>query len=54
MADNLREMQKLYLLEAAKYHVFPIDDPTAERFNPASRDDQTCRPGGTACGSYLG
>jgi arylsulfatase len=35
MPDKLREMQQLFLLEAAKYHVFPIDDRTAERFNPA-------------------
>ncbi|MCZ6630899.1 MAG: hypothetical protein O7D28_06080 [Actinobacteria bacterium] len=35
MPDKPTEMQQLFLLEAAKYHVFPIDDPTAERFNPA-------------------
>ena len=34
MPDKLREMQQLFLIEAAKYHVFPIDDRTAERFNP--------------------
>ena len=33
MPDKLRELQQLFLLEAAKYNVFPIDDRTGERFN---------------------
>jgi arylsulfatase len=33
MPDKLFELQQIFLLEAAKYHVFPIDDRTAERFN---------------------
>ena len=35
MPDKLRELQQLFLIEAAKYNVFPIDDRVAERFNPA-------------------
>ncbi len=34
MPDKLRELQELFLLEAAKYNVFPLDDRTGERFNP--------------------
>ncbi|MCH7790071.1 MAG: sulfatase-like hydrolase/transferase, partial [Acidobacteria bacterium] len=33
MPDKLAELQQLFLLEAAKYNVFPIDDRTGERFN---------------------
>ena len=35
-ADNpqrLAELQRLFLLEAAKYNVFPLDDRRVERFN---------------------
>ena len=32
--DQLRELQRLFLLEAAKYNVFPLDDRKFERFNP--------------------
>jgi arylsulfatase len=35
MPDKLRELQELFLIEASKYNVFPIDDRTYERFNPA-------------------
>jgi hypothetical protein len=33
MPAKLLELQQLFLLEAAKYNVFPIDDRTGERFN---------------------
>jgi arylsulfatase A-like enzyme len=33
MPERLAELQQLFLLEAAKYNVFPIDDRTGERFN---------------------
>jgi arylsulfatase len=33
--EKLHELQRLFLLEASKYNVFPIDDRLAERFNPA-------------------
>ena len=32
--DRLRELQRLFLLEAAKYNVLPLDDRRFERFNP--------------------
>jgi arylsulfatase len=33
--EKLRELQTLFLKEAAKNHVLPIDDRRSERFNPA-------------------
>jgi arylsulfatase len=33
--DKLAEMKALFLVEAAKYQVFPLDDRTFERANPA-------------------
>ena len=35
MPEKLAELQQVFLLEAAKYNVFPIDDRTGERFNAA-------------------
>jgi arylsulfatase len=32
--DKLRELQRLFLLEAARYNVLPLDDRRFERFNP--------------------
>jgi hypothetical protein len=34
MPDRLHELQRLWLIEATKYNVIPIDDRTAERVNP--------------------
>jgi arylsulfatase len=33
MPDRLHELQRLWLIEAAKYNVIPLDDRTAERIN---------------------
>ncbi|RDH76060.1 arylsulfatase [Mycolicibacterium moriokaense] len=33
MPDKLAELQRLWLIEAVKYHVLPLDDRTVERFN---------------------
>ena len=33
MPDKLAELQRLFILEASKYNVFPLDDRRAERFN---------------------
>ena len=33
--EKLKEMQELFLIEAEKYQVLPIDDRTIERINPA-------------------
>jgi len=35
MPDKLHELQQIFILEGAKYNVFPIDDRTGERFNAA-------------------
>ena len=54
MPDKLRELQDLFLVEAAKYNVFPLDDRRSERFNasiagrpelPAGRKTMTFYPG---------
>ena len=34
MPDKLHELQELFMIEATKYNVFPLDDRTAERINP--------------------
>ena len=34
MPDKLRDLQRLWLIEAVKYNVLPIDDRTGERFDP--------------------
>ena len=34
MPEKLRELQRLWLIEATRYNVLPIDDRTAEKFNP--------------------
>jgi len=33
--EKLKELQELFLTEAVKYHVLPLDDRTLERLNPA-------------------
>jgi hypothetical protein len=33
--DKLKELQALFMFEAERYHVLPIDDRTVERVNPA-------------------
>src|SRR5205807_6126219 len=33
--EKLKELQDLFLKEAIKYHVLPLDDRTLERLNPA-------------------
>jgi arylsulfatase A-like enzyme len=32
--QKLADMQRLWLIEAVKYNVVPLDDRTFERFNP--------------------
>jgi arylsulfatase len=34
MPEKLHELQRLWLIEAAKYNVLPLDDRRPERFNP--------------------
>ena len=54
MPEKLRELQNLFLVEAAKYNVFPLDDRRSERFDasiagrpdlPAGRKTMTFYPG---------
>jgi arylsulfatase len=33
--DKLKELQEVFLIEAARYNVLPLDDRVYERFNPA-------------------
>ena len=33
--EKLKEMESLFMWQAQKYHVLPIDDRTIERTNPA-------------------
>jgi hypothetical protein len=33
MPEKLRELQRLFLIEAVRYNVLPVDDRMAERFN---------------------
>jgi hypothetical protein len=33
MPEKLRHLQELFMIEAAKYSVFPLDDRRVERFN---------------------
>jgi arylsulfatase len=56
MPEKLRELQQLFLVEAAKYNVFPLDDRRSERFDasiagrpdlPAGRKSMTFYPGMT-------
>ena len=56
MPEKLRDLQDLFLVEAAKFNVFPLDDRTGERFNPAiagrpdlpaGRESMTFYPGMT-------
>ena len=34
MPEKLHELQRLWLIEATRYNVLPLDDRVAERFNP--------------------
>jgi arylsulfatase A-like enzyme len=34
MPEKLHELQRLFLIEATKYNVIPLDDRASERFNP--------------------
>ncbi len=37
MPDKLHELQRLWLIEATRYNVLPLDDRVAERINPDTR-----------------
>jgi arylsulfatase len=51
---KLKEMQALFLVEAAKYHVLPIDDRTIERMNSALAGRPDLMGGRTSLTVYQG
>jgi arylsulfatase len=54
MPDKLRELQYLFLIEAAKYGVFPLDDRRYERFNAAIAGRPDLPAGRTTMTFYAG
>ena len=52
--QKLKEMQALFLQEAVKYNVLPIDDRSIERFNPAIAGRPDLMGGRTALTVYEG
>ncbi len=53
-ADKLEEMQALFMKEAEKYHVLPIDDRTVERVNAAVAGRPDLMGGRTSLTLYEG
>ena len=51
---KLKELQDLFLKEAVKYRVLPIDDRTIERFNPATAGRPDLMAGRTSLTVYEG
>jgi arylsulfatase A-like enzyme len=47
LPDKLKELQRLWLIEAVKYNVLPLDDRGAERFDPAQAGRPTLIHGNT-------
>ena len=47
MPEKLHELQRLWLIEATRYNVLPLDDRVAERLNP-----DTGRPAGADQGQH--
>ena len=54
MPEKLREMQALFMIEAAKYNVFPLDDRRYERFNAARAGRPDLPAGRTSMTFYAG
>jgi hypothetical protein len=52
--DKLKELQDLFLKEAVKYSVLPIDDRTIERLNPALAGRPDLMAGRTSLTVYEG
>ncbi len=52
--EKLRDMQALFMIEAEKYHVLPIDDRTVERLNPAIAGRPDLMGGRTSLTLYTG
>jgi arylsulfatase len=54
MPEKLRKMQYLFMIEAAKYGVFPLDDRVYERFNAATAGRPDLPGGRTTMTFYPG
>jgi arylsulfatase len=54
MPEKLRELQDLFLVEAAKYNVFPLDDRRSERFDPSIAGRPDLPAGRTTMTFYSG
>lgn len=52
--ERLKEMQELFMAEAQKYHVLPIDDRVVERTNPAIAGRPDLMNGRTSLTLYTG
>jgi arylsulfatase A-like enzyme len=52
--DRLKEMQGVFLTEAVKYNVLPLDDRVYERFNPAMAGRPDIMAGRTSLVAYEG
>ena len=52
--EKLKEMQALFMSEAEKYHVLPIDDRSVERFDPSLAGRPDLMGGRTALTVYPG
>jgi arylsulfatase len=52
--ERVKKLQALFLEEAAKYHVLPIDDRAMERFNPAVAGRPDLMGGRTSLSLYEG
>jgi arylsulfatase A-like enzyme len=52
--DKLKEMQEVFLTEAVKYNVLPLDDRTQARFNPAIAGRPDVMGGRTSLTVYAG
>ena len=47
--DKLHELQRLWLIEAVKYNVLPLDDRQIERINPTSAGRPSLIKGNCSC-----
>ena len=49
MPEKLQELQRLWLIEATRYNVLPIDDRTTEKFNPDTAGRPVLIKGNSSC-----
>ena len=51
MPEKLRELQRQFIIEAARYKVLPLDDRIAERMNPDTAGRPVLVRGKSSCSS---